>query len=171
MLPHLRERPLMMERHPDGTDGGAFLQKELPDHFPDRIHRAELPKADGTVTYAVCDDAPTLVYLADQACTTLHRFLSRTDRPSTTPFDQEDRDERPRPARPRHASARSAADAASRADAAPRPDAETLGSRARAVPASRPGSGAAGAAFRPGTRPEPRTVAPAPEGCGPEADG
>ncbi|MEV6548665.1 non-homologous end-joining DNA ligase [Streptomyces sp. NPDC051597] len=81
MLPHLRGRPLMLERHPDGIDGPAFMQKEASEHFPDWIHRAELPKEDGTVTYTVCDDTATLVYLANQACVTVHRFLSRADRP------------------------------------------------------------------------------------------
>ncbi|MDK9495222.1 non-homologous end-joining DNA ligase [Streptomyces katrae] len=81
MLPHLRGRPLMLERHPDGTDGPVFMQKNVPDHFPDWIHRAELPKEGGTVTYLICDDTATLLYLADQACTTPHRFLSKADRP------------------------------------------------------------------------------------------
>jgi bifunctional non-homologous end joining protein LigD len=57
------------------------MQKDVPDHFPDWVHRAELPKEGGTVRYVVCDDTATLVYLAGQACTTPHRFLSRTDRP------------------------------------------------------------------------------------------
>ncbi|MFE5588313.1 non-homologous end-joining DNA ligase [Kitasatospora sp. NPDC056531] len=81
MLPHLRGRPLMLERHPDGIDDHGFMQKDIPDHFPEWIHRAELPKEDGTVTYAVCDDTATLLYLADQACITPHRFLSRADEP------------------------------------------------------------------------------------------
>ncbi|MEV0410702.1 non-homologous end-joining DNA ligase [Streptomyces sp. NPDC050448] len=81
MLPHLRGRPLMLERHPDGIDGPAFMQKDAPDHFPDWIHRAELPKEDGTITYVICDDTATLLYLTDQACTTPHRFLSKADRP------------------------------------------------------------------------------------------
>ncbi|WP_128982565.1 non-homologous end-joining DNA ligase [Streptomyces roseicoloratus] len=81
MVPQLRGRPLMLERHPDGIDGPGFLQKDVPDHFPDWLTRAELPKADGTVTYALCDDAASLVYLASQACVTPHRWLSRADRP------------------------------------------------------------------------------------------
>lgn len=81
MLPHLRGRPLMLERHPDGIGGPAFMQKDVPDHFPDWVHRAELPKENGTVTYVLCDDTATLVHLAGQACTTPHRFLSRADRP------------------------------------------------------------------------------------------
>ncbi|MEX0167870.1 non-homologous end-joining DNA ligase [Streptomyces sp. LMG1-1-1.1] len=81
MLPHLRGRPLMLERHPDGINGPAFMQKDVPDHFPDWIHRAELPKESGTVTYLICDDTATLLYLADKACTTPHRFLSKADQP------------------------------------------------------------------------------------------
>ncbi|WP_030560989.1 non-homologous end-joining DNA ligase [Streptomyces aureocirculatus] len=81
MLPHLRGRPLMLERHPDGVPGPMFMQKDTPDHYPDWITRAEVAKEDGTVTHTVCDDSATLVYLADQACVTLHRWLSRADRP------------------------------------------------------------------------------------------
>ncbi|MFF8598041.1 non-homologous end-joining DNA ligase [Streptomyces sp. NPDC015232] len=81
MVPQLRGRPLMLERHPDGIDGPGFMQKDVPDHFPDWLDRAELPKADGTVTYVLCDDAASLVYLAGQACVTPHRWLSRADRP------------------------------------------------------------------------------------------
>jgi bifunctional non-homologous end joining protein LigD len=90
MLPYLRGRPLMLERHPDGIDGPRFMQKNTPDHYPEWIRRVEVPKEDGTVTHTVCEDAATLVYLADQACLTLHRWLSRDDRidrPDTLVFD------------------------------------------------------------------------------------
>lgn len=80
MLPHLRGRPLMLERHPDGVDGPQFMQKNTPEHYPEWITRVEVAKEDGTVRHTVCDDVATLVYLADQACLTLHRWLSRTDR-------------------------------------------------------------------------------------------
>ncbi|AXK34008.1 ATP-dependent DNA ligase [Streptomyces armeniacus] len=81
MLPQLRDRPLMMVRHPDGIKRHGVVQKNVPEHFPDWIHRVELPKQDGTVTHVVCDDQATLLYLADQACVTPHRFLSRADAP------------------------------------------------------------------------------------------
>lgn len=77
MLPHLRGRPLMLERHPDGVDGPRFMQKDTPDHYPDWITRVEVAKEGGTVTHTVCDDTATLLYLADQACLTLHRWTSR----------------------------------------------------------------------------------------------
>lgn len=80
MLPHLRGRPLMLDRRPDGIDGLTFMQKNTPDSYPEWITRAEVPKEGGTVTHTVCDDTATLLYLVDQAAITLHRWLSRTDR-------------------------------------------------------------------------------------------
>ena len=81
MVPHLRGRPLMLERLPGGLDGPHFMQKETPDHYPDWIRRETVTKEGGTVTHTVCDDKATLLFLADQACLTLHRWLSRAERP------------------------------------------------------------------------------------------
>lgn len=80
LLPHLRGRPLMLERHPDGIDGPRFMQKNTPDSYPDWITRVEETKEGGTVCHTVCDDSATLVHLADQAALTLHRWLSRVGR-------------------------------------------------------------------------------------------
>lgn len=80
-LPHLKDRPLMLEIHPDGIDGQRFMQKNVPGHYPGWVRRAELPKEGGTVTHVVADSADTLVYLAGQACTTLHRWPAKADRP------------------------------------------------------------------------------------------
>ncbi|MFF2521006.1 non-homologous end-joining DNA ligase [Streptomyces liangshanensis] len=81
MLPELKGRPLMLERHPDGLDGPRFMQKNTPDGYPEWVRRAELAKKGGTVTHPVCDNTATLVFLADQACLTFHRWQSRADRP------------------------------------------------------------------------------------------
>ncbi len=81
MLPHLRGRALMLERYPDGIGAQRVVQKEVSGYFPAWLHRAELPKQGGTVTHAVCDDEATLVYLANQACVGLHRWLSKAERP------------------------------------------------------------------------------------------
>lgn len=79
-LPHLRDRPLTMERYPDGIDGSGFVQKEAPDHFPDWVGTVTVRKEGGEVSHVVCDDTATLVYLADQACVTPHVWLSTVDR-------------------------------------------------------------------------------------------
>ncbi|SDJ36180.1 non-homologous end-joining DNA ligase [Streptomyces indicus] len=77
MLPHLRGRPLMLERLPDGLDGSRIMQKNVSKHFPDWIQRVEVPKEGGSVVHPVCDDTATLIYLVDQAAVTLHRWQSR----------------------------------------------------------------------------------------------
>ncbi|MEU8605446.1 non-homologous end-joining DNA ligase [Streptomyces parvulus] len=90
VLPHLRGRPLMLERHPDGVGGPRFMQKNTPEHYPEWIRRVEVGKEGGTVRHTVCDDSATLVYLADQAALTLHRWLSRAgavDLPDRMVFD------------------------------------------------------------------------------------
>lgn len=80
-LPHFRDRPLSMHRFPDGIGKDGFFQKDVPDYFPDWIDRIELAKEGGTVTYAMANDAATLVYLANQGCITPHLALARADKP------------------------------------------------------------------------------------------
>ena len=81
MLPHVRGRPLAMRRHPDGIEGEGFFQKEVPDYFPRWIKRITTPRKEGgKVDNVVCDNAATLVYLANQACFTPHVWLSRRDK-------------------------------------------------------------------------------------------
>jgi bifunctional non-homologous end joining protein LigD len=80
MLPHLAGRPLSLARFPDGIAAEGFMQKNASDYFPGWIRRARLAKQDGEVEHVVADSAATLVYLANQACVTLHVGLSRVDR-------------------------------------------------------------------------------------------
>ena len=80
MVPHLRGRPLMLERHPEGIAGPGFYQKEVSAHFPEWIRRAEVPKEGGTVTHPLADDEEALVYLANQGTLTFHTWLSRAAR-------------------------------------------------------------------------------------------
>jgi bifunctional non-homologous end joining protein LigD len=80
ILPHLRGRPLALERYPDGVGRPGFFQKTVAPYYPSWIRTVTVKKVGGTVTHVVCDDAATLVYLANQACVTPHIWLSRIDR-------------------------------------------------------------------------------------------
>ncbi|KQC08875.1 MAG: hypothetical protein APR55_10995 [Methanolinea sp. SDB] len=78
ILPHLAGRPVSMERFPDGIREEGFYQKEVPDYFPEWIHRAEIDLVGGGFQdQVVCDSAAALVFLADQGCITPHIWLSR----------------------------------------------------------------------------------------------
>ena len=89
MLPFLRGRPVSMQRVHDTIESQVFYQKAAPAVYPAWIHRVTVPKAGGTVTHAVCDDAATLVYLANQNCITPHVWLSRQPQ-----LDKPDRSDR-----------------------------------------------------------------------------
>lgn len=82
MLPHMRDRPLTMQRFPDGIEDQGFYQKEAPDYFPDWIRRTviHVEEDEEDQEQIVCDDKATLVYLANQACITPHIWLSRADK-------------------------------------------------------------------------------------------
>jgi bifunctional non-homologous end joining protein LigD len=95
-LPHLRDRPLSLQRFPDGIAKDGFYQKDVPDYFPDWIDRAQLAKENGTITHVLANRAATLVYLAGQACITLHAALSRVDdiaKPDRLIFDLDPSDD------------------------------------------------------------------------------
>lgn len=80
MLPHINGRPLNLERYPDGIAGERIMQQRAGRYFPDWIKRANVGKKGGSVEHVVASDAGTLVYLAGQACITLHPWLSRADK-------------------------------------------------------------------------------------------
>jgi bifunctional non-homologous end joining protein LigD len=80
MLPHVADRPLNLERYPDGIERQRIMQQHATDHFPDWIARFEVPKRGGSVAHVVARDVATLVYLANQACITFHAWPSRIDR-------------------------------------------------------------------------------------------
>jgi bifunctional non-homologous end joining protein LigD len=81
MLPYVKDRPITMHRFPDGIDAEGFYQKEAPDYFPDWVRRVsiEVEEEGTTQPQVVCNDAATLVYLAEEACITPHIWLSRVD--------------------------------------------------------------------------------------------
>lgn len=81
ILPHLEDRPLTLERYPDGLAGHKIIQKSAPDYYPDWIRTATMRKHGGTVKHPVCNDEATLAYLANQASITPHIWLSRADQP------------------------------------------------------------------------------------------
>jgi bifunctional non-homologous end joining protein LigD len=72
LLPHLRERPLSLERFPNGIGSEGFFQKRASPNIPDWIDTVSLAKQNGRVRYVVCNNAQALTYLANQAVITPH---------------------------------------------------------------------------------------------------
>jgi bifunctional non-homologous end joining protein LigD len=91
-LPHLKGRPLNLERYRKAVTqkGAGFLQQHASDHFPEWVNSVTVPKHGGTVRHVICDDAASLVYLANQGAVTLHGWSSRLpdlDRPDRLVID------------------------------------------------------------------------------------
>jgi bifunctional non-homologous end joining protein LigD len=78
MLPHLRRRPITMERYHRGIDAPGFFQKDVSKGFPDWLKRVEVPKHGGTVHHPLANDTRSLLWLANQNSITIHVWPSRT---------------------------------------------------------------------------------------------
>jgi bifunctional non-homologous end joining protein LigD len=77
MVPHIRSRPVTMERFPGGIGRKGFIQKDVSKGFPAWLKRVEVPKKDGTVHHPIVTDARALLWLANQNSITPHVWTSR----------------------------------------------------------------------------------------------
>ncbi len=79
ILPFLRERPVVLTRFPDGIEGKSFFQKDAPSFAPDWIRTETIysDQSERELSYFICDDLPTLLYLANSASIPLHIWASR----------------------------------------------------------------------------------------------
>lgn len=80
MLPHIRRRPITMERFPAGIAAQGFLQKDVIKGFPEWLKRIEAPKKDGIVHYPMANDVRSLLWLANQNTIAIHVWPSRAPR-------------------------------------------------------------------------------------------
>lgn len=77
MLPHVRTRPITMERYPAGITRQSFWQKDVSRGFPPWLERVEVPKKDGVVHHPIVTDVRSLLWVANQNSITLHVWTSR----------------------------------------------------------------------------------------------
>ena len=82
LLPYLWDRPVNLQRFPDGVGRPGFWQKQLPEHAPDWLTRWRNPDAGvgETERYAVLDSVASLVWMANHAAVELHPWTSRSPR-------------------------------------------------------------------------------------------
>jgi bifunctional non-homologous end joining protein LigD len=98
MLPHLRGRPVTMERFHRGIGEKGFFQKDVSKGFPEWLERVEVPKKDGTVHHPIVNDTRSLLWLANQNCVTPHVWTSRTPnlyQPDICVFDLDPAEDEP----------------------------------------------------------------------------
>ncbi len=88
MLPFLKDRPLVLTRHPEGIDKGGFYAKDSPQGTPDWVRTVTLysQSAKRNVHYILCNDLDTLIWLANLAAVEIHMPLSRVPQRETPDF-------------------------------------------------------------------------------------
>jgi bifunctional non-homologous end joining protein LigD len=77
MVPHIRRRPVTMERYHRGIAAPGFFQKDVSKGFPEWLKRVEVPKNEGVVNHPIVTDARSLLWLANQNSITIHVWPSR----------------------------------------------------------------------------------------------
>jgi bifunctional non-homologous end joining protein LigD len=79
MLPHLADRPLTMIRMPDGIGGQRFFQKHWTQARPDFVEAISVFSGhrDEEHEYLLCNNLPTLLWLAQSGTLELHIWHSR----------------------------------------------------------------------------------------------
>jgi bifunctional non-homologous end joining protein LigD len=77
ILPHLRGRPVTMERYPSGIGTKGFWQKDVVRGFPAWLERVAVPKKDGVVHHPIVTDTRSLLWMTNQNTITQHVWTSR----------------------------------------------------------------------------------------------
>jgi bifunctional non-homologous end joining protein LigD len=92
IIPHLAHRSLVLNRFPDGVDSEGFYEKDSPAGKPEWVKTWSRysKSADREISYVVCEDLDTLIWLANMAALEIHIPLSRIyqyDNPDIVFFD------------------------------------------------------------------------------------
>lgn len=88
VLPHVRDRPLVLKPYPRGINAPAYYRQSLPATAPPWLPRYRYtPRADGGVNeMAMVDSERALLWLVNQSAIELHPWLSRIDAPTRPDF-------------------------------------------------------------------------------------
>jgi bifunctional non-homologous end joining protein LigD len=78
LVPHLKNKPLTLKRYPNGVNSEPFFEKNATKHRPDWVKTAPIWSEGNQrdVNYILCNDLPTLVWVANLAAIELHPSLS-----------------------------------------------------------------------------------------------
>lgn len=102
MLPHLKGRPVTMERYPAGIGKKGFWQKSVEKGFPSWLERVDVPKKDGVVHHPIVSDERSLMWIVNQNTITQHVWTSRVPdlfHPDVCVFDLDPSQDDPAPVR------------------------------------------------------------------------
>ena len=91
LLPHLRDRAMVMKRYPNGATGKCFFMKRVPQPHPAWIETCTIEHKSGNVIdFPMVQDLASLLWVVNLGCIDLNQWYARcddVDRPDDLHFD------------------------------------------------------------------------------------
>jgi len=91
LLPHVRDRAMVMKRYPNGIRGKWFFMKNTPSPRPEWLETCEIEHDSGNViAFPMVQDLASLLWVINLGCIDLNQWYARcddTDRPDYLHFD------------------------------------------------------------------------------------
>jgi len=91
LVPHLRDRAMVMKRYPNGIHGKCFFMKRTPPSHPEWLETCEIShKSAGRIAFPMVQDLASLLWVVNLGCIDLNPWYARcddTDRPDYLHFD------------------------------------------------------------------------------------
>jgi bifunctional non-homologous end joining protein LigD len=82
LLPHLRDRAMVMKRYPHGATGAFFFMKRAPSPRPDWIQTCRIPHGSrGVIEFPMIQDRSSLMWVINLGCIDLNQWYARCDDP------------------------------------------------------------------------------------------
>jgi bifunctional non-homologous end joining protein LigD len=87
LLPHIRDRAMVMKRYPNGADGAFFFMKRTPPGAPAWLRTCPVRHDSGKVIdFPVIDDLAALLWVVNLGCIDLNPWYARCDDPDRPDF-------------------------------------------------------------------------------------
>jgi bifunctional non-homologous end joining protein LigD len=90
LLPHIKDRAMVMKRYPHGAAGEFFFMKRAPSPRPEWIRICRIDHGSDVIDFPVIDDLPSLLWVINLGCIDLNQWYARcddVDRPDYLHFD------------------------------------------------------------------------------------
>ncbi|HKP28109.1 MAG TPA: non-homologous end-joining DNA ligase [Gemmatimonadales bacterium] len=90
LVPHLKDRAMVMKRYPNGIHGPFFFMKRTPDPAPAWLKTCRIRHTTGVIAFPMVQDLLSLLWVVNLGCIDLNPWYSRcddTDRPDYLHFD------------------------------------------------------------------------------------
>ncbi|MGZ8391975.1 MAG: non-homologous end-joining DNA ligase [Gemmatimonadales bacterium] len=91
LLPHLKDRAMVMKRYPNGIHGKWFFMKRTPSPSPEWLQTCEIThKSNNVIAFPMVQDLAALLWVVNLGCIDLNPWYARcddVDRPDYLHFD------------------------------------------------------------------------------------